>query len=134
MSFTVSITPQEDPAVVRALLETNLLSVFGERDDAARKAAIEQTYTGNVIWYETDGAVLNGHEALDKRAAELLASSPGFVFAVDGDKLVAQNLGALNWKFGPPEVPDLVKGTDFIIVEGGKIKALWTAITKFPDQ
>jgi len=134
MSFTVSATPQEDPAVVRTLLDKNLLAVFGERDDPTRKAAIEETYTSNVVWYETDGAVLNGHDALDKKAAELLASSPGFIFSVDGDKIVTQNLGALGWKFGPPEAPDLVKGTDFIIVEGGKIKALWTAITKVPEQ
>lgn len=134
MSFTISTSPQEETSVVRALLDTNLLFVFGERDHATRKAAIERTYTEDVAWYETDGAVLTGHDALDKRAAELLASSPGFVFTADGDKIVAQNLGMLGWNFGPPEVPDLVKGTDFIIVEDGKIKALWTAITKVPAQ
>lgn len=134
MSFTVSTTPQEDPAVVRALLDANLLSVFGERNDETRKAAVERTYTDGVTWYETDGAVLIGHDALDKRAAELLASSPSFVFAADGDKVVTQNLGVLSWMFGPPEAPDLVKGTDYIIVEGGKIKALWTAVTKAPPQ
>src|SRR4051812_19337207 len=113
MSFTVSTAPQADPSVVRALLETNLISVFGERDDATRKSAVERTYTENVTWYEQDGTVLSGHDALDKRAAELLASSPNFVFAVDGDKIVTQNMGALAWKFGPPEAPDLVKGMDF---------------------
>ncbi|KAK0752868.1 hypothetical protein B0T18DRAFT_395539 [Schizothecium vesticola] len=134
MSFTVSTAPHTDRSVVRALLDANLIAVFGERDDAKRKSAIERTYTENVTWYEQDGAVISGHDALDKRAAELLASSPHFVFAADGDKIVTQNMGALAWRFGSPEAPDLVKGMDFIIVEGDKIQALWTAVTKVPAQ
>jgi len=56
------------------------------------------------------------------------------VFKPDGAEIVTQNLGTLSWVFGPPGQPDLVKGTDFILVEGGKVKALWTALTKVPGS
>ncbi|KAK0725555.1 hypothetical protein B0H67DRAFT_135211 [Lasiosphaeris hirsuta] len=134
MSLSISTTPKEVATTIRTLLSENLLSVFAERDAPVRKAAIERIYTDDVIWYETDGTVITGHAALDKRAGELLASNPGFAFSADGESVVTQNLGMLSWKFGPPGAPDLIKGSDFVIVEGGKIKALWTAITNVPSQ
>ena len=132
MSFTVSSAPNEDPVRNRALLHANLISVFNERDETARKAAVQSTYWEDVVWCESDITVIKGLEALDKRAEELLAESPGFAFKPEGEMIVSQNLGILGWTFGPPAQPDLVKGTDVIIVQDGKMKALWTAVTKVP--
>ena len=131
MSFTVSTSPSEDAQTIRNLLQANLLAVFNERDATARLAAIKTTYTDDIVWYEDD-RVNVGHAVLDARAAELLAESPEFVFQPDGSEVVARNLGVLNWQFGPTGTPDLIKGTDVILVEGGKVKALWTAVTKVP--
>ncbi len=133
MSTSISTAPSEDPAVVQALLLANLLSVFGERDESARKAAIDNTYADDVVWYEPD-RVIHGRHDLNERAAELLVQSPGFVFQPDGDLIVTQNLGILHWKFGPEGVPDLVKGVDAILVQDGKVKALWTGVTKVPGK
>lgn len=132
MSFTVSIAPNEDPSRIRALLHANLLSVFNEPHEIARKAAIQSTYAEDIVWYESEINVIKGHDALNKRAEALLAESPGFAFKPDGEMIVSQNLGILGWTFGPPGEPDLVKGTDVIIVQDGKVKALWTAVTKVP--
>lgn len=132
MSFTISSVPNEDSTKIRALLHALLLLVFNERDETARKAAVQSTYAEDIVWYESDGAVMKGHDALNKRAEELLAESPGFVFKPEGEMIVSQNLGILSWMFGPLGEPDLVKGTDVIIVQDGKVKALWTAVTKAP--
>lgn len=132
MSFTVSSAPNEDPGKIRVLLNANLLSVFNERDETARKAAVQSTYAEDIVWYESNGNVITGRDTLNKRAEELLAESPGFAFKPEGEMIASQNLGILGWTFGPPEEPDLAKGTDVIIVEDGKVKALWTAVTKAP--
>jgi hypothetical protein len=66
--------------------------------------------------------------ALNARASELQTQSPGFKFCADGIMSVSQNMGILRWYYGPEDKPDIVRGTDVIIVEGGKVKALWTAI------
>lgn len=134
MSFTVSSAPNEDPVTIRTLLHANLLSVFNERDETARRAAVQSTYAEDIVWYESDGNVIKGHDTLNKRAEELLAENPGFAFKPEGEMVVSQNLGILSWTFGPPGEPDLVKGTDVIIVQDGKVKALWTAVTKVPAQ
>jgi hypothetical protein len=133
MSISITRSPMEDLDIIRRLLNANLFDVFGQRDPAARTAAIAKIHQADVVWYEPD-RVLSGNEAIDIRAGEILAEAPGCQFSVDGEAVVTQNLGVLNWNFGPPADPDMVKGTDIIVVEGGKIKVLWTAVTKIPKQ
>jgi SnoaL-like domain len=131
MSVAISRSPAEDPETVKRLLNANLFKVFGERDTTARYSTIGETYHKDVLWHEPDRLV-HGWEAMSKRAGEILAEAPGFQFITDGEPIVTQNLGILSWKFGPDADPELVKGTDVILVEDGKIKVLWTAVTKVP--
>jgi hypothetical protein len=133
MSYTLSTTPSEDPERIRTLLHANLLLVFNERNEATRKAAIATTYVEDIIWHEPDRVNI-GYDAMNQRAEEILTEAPGFGFQMDSEMVVSQNVGVLNWKFGPKGTPDLIKGIDVIVVEGGKVKALWTAVTKVPEQ
>jgi hypothetical protein len=133
MSFKVSTTPSEDPSIVRALLSANLFSVFDERDASKRATAVQDTYVEDVIWYEADDTI-QGRAALNARASELQTQSPGFKFRADGIMSVSQNVGVLRWYYGPEDNPNLAQGTDVIIVEGGKIKALWTANDSAPEK
>ena len=75
-TITISTAPAEEAATVRALLRANLLSVFNERDDSARVAAVSDIYAEDVVWYEP-GDVVRGHEALNKRAGALLVTGLG---------------------------------------------------------
>ena len=133
MSLKISTSPSEDESVIRELLHANLLGVFDEHDESKRTTAVKNTYTEDIVWFETDRTV-NGREALNARAAELQAQFPGFKFHADGIKSVSQNMGVLRWNYGPEDKPDLVRGTDVIIVEGGKIKVLWTTLDNSPEK
>ncbi len=133
MSLNISTSPSEEESTVRSLLFANLLRVFNERNPSRRAAAIQDTYIEDVIWYEPN-AVMHGRAAINTRASELLAQSPGFNFSADGITSVSQNVGVLRFCFGPEEKPDLVRGTDIIIVEGSKVKALWTCIDSVPGS
>lgn len=133
MSLKISTAPSEEASAVRALLYANLLKVFNERDASKRATAVQDTYAEDVIWYEPD-AVIEGRAALNARAAELQAKSPGFNFSADGVMSVSQNVGVLRFCFGPDDKPDLVRGTDVMIVEGGKVKALWTCVDSAPGK
>jgi hypothetical protein len=127
MSLKISTTPSEEESTIRALLSANLLRVFNERDASKRATVVQDTYTEGIIWYETD-RINQGRAALNDRASELQTQSPGFQFRADGIMSVSQNVGVLRWYYGPEDKPDMVRGTDVIIVEGGKIKVLWTTI------
>ena len=133
MSLKISITPSEEESTIRALLSANLFGVFDERDASKRATAVDDTYAEDIIWYEPDG-VIQGRAALNARASELQTQSPGFKFRADGIMSVSQNMGVLRWYFGPEDKPDMIRGTDVIIVEGGKVKALWTSIDNAPEK
>lgn len=133
MLLNVSTNPSEDESRVRELLFSNLLRVFNERDPSKRAKAIQETYAEDVIWYESD-VIAQGHAVLDARASEIQAQSLDFNFSVDGGTSVCQNVGVLKFCFGPEDKPDLIRGTDIMIVEGGKVKALWTCLDSVPGK
>ena len=133
MSLKLSTIPSEEESTIRALLSANLFAVFDERDASKRVTAVQDTYAEDIIWYEPD-RVIEGRAALNARASELQTQSPGFKFRADGVMSVTQNMGVLRWYYGPDDKPDMVRGTDVIIVEGGKVKALWTAVDATPGK
>jgi SnoaL-like domain len=131
MSFKISTSPSEEESTVRALLFASLFKVFNEREASKRATAIEDTYAEDIIWYEPD-RIIHGHAALNARALELQTESPSFKFRADGIMSVSQNIGILRWYHGPEDKPDMIRGTDVMIVEAGKAKALWTTIDSAP--
>jgi hypothetical protein len=112
-------------ADVEQLMHANLLEVFGERDAAKRRAAVERTYSADVVFADPD-AVVTGHDALDAKAGGLLDASPEFVFSPDGPVRVNHDLGYLGWTLGPAGQPPVVRGVDIALVENGLIAKLWT--------
>jgi len=112
-------------ATVSELLTANLHDVFGNRDAAARRAAIERTYSPEVTFTDPEGTAV-GWDALEQKAAELLEKVPGaFQFAEEGRRYASASHGALAWGFGPVGAP-VVRGIDVIEVRDGVIAALTT--------
>lgn len=111
------------------LMTANLLRVFGERDAAARRAVIADTYAEDVVFSDPEESV-TGHAALDAKAQGLLDAAPGFVFAPDGPVRQAQDLGHLAWTFGPAGGEPVASGIDIALVRDGRIAQLWTLLTR----
>ncbi|WOO77812.1 uncharacterized protein LOC62_01G001372 [Vanrija pseudolonga] len=127
--ITATLNPPTNPspALIAQHLRANLLSVFNERDPAARRLAINTTYAPNVVWHEP-GATYVGHEAIFTRAGELLAQNPGWSYVPVGQPSSVANAGVLRFAFGPAGQEPVVHGTDVVIVQDGLVVALWTAI------
>jgi hypothetical protein len=115
------------PETITTLMKSNLLSVFNERDPAARLSAIKENYTTDVVFHEP-GSTSRGHDAIDKISGELLGKSPDWVFKPEGPVFISQNVGMLRWTFGPRGGEVLVKGCDIAEIEGGLIKVLHVMI------
>ena len=110
---------------VTELLAANLHDVFGNRDDGERRAAIERTYTEDVVFTDPEGVAV-GWDALETKARELLAKVPShFVFAEEGARYAGPDAGALGWTFGPEGAP-VARGIDVIGVRDGRIATLTT--------
>lgn len=112
---------------ITELLSANLLEVFGNRDPVSRRAAIERTYTEDVVFADPEGEV-TGWDALEAKAAGLVDDAPAsFVFADAGPVYLGRDTGALAWTFGPEGAP-VARGVDVIEARDGRIAVLRTLL------
>ncbi len=110
-----------------ALLDANLHRVFGERDVAARRRAIDEIYTEDVVFVDPDETVV-GRDALAAKASALLdGAAADFVFAEDGPRYVADDLAVLGWTFGPAGAP-VARGVDILTIVDGRVAELRTIL------
>ncbi|MFJ3776737.1 nuclear transport factor 2 family protein [Streptomyces sp. NPDC090075] len=113
---------------VTDLLAANLHEVFGNRDPGSRRAAIERTYTEDVVFTDPEG-VSTGWDALEDKARTLLDKVPAnFGFTEDSRHYAGPHDGALAWAFGPEGEP-AVRGIDIITVRDGRIATLLTVFS-----
>jgi hypothetical protein len=114
-------------ATIQALMNTNLIEVFGERDPQRRRAAIERTYTPDVVFLDPD-EIVEGWDALDAKVQKLLDGAPDFVFSPAGPVYVNHDLGYLAWGFGPEGNPPAVRGVDACFFREGRIAKMYTIL------
>jgi hypothetical protein len=64
---------------ISALLTRNLQDVFGENDPARRRAAIDEIFTEDCVFYEPRG-VYRGRDEIDRVAGAIKATHPDFQY------------------------------------------------------
>lgn len=106
------------------LLEAAIATVWNERDDARRLAAMQRLYHGDAVIHEPERSVV-GHEAISAVVAGVLADLPaGFAFDVTGPTHGHHGLAVTRWQGGSGgEVT--VSGADAVRVTGGRIREHW---------
>ncbi|SEL28558.1 nuclear transport factor 2 family protein [Streptacidiphilus jiangxiensis] len=114
-------------ATVADLMRRNLLGVFNEPDAERRARTIAETYAEGVVWHEPD-RVVRGRDSLARRAEELRAKSPDWVFEPDGSVSVTDDLGHLGFRYGPAGQPPVVSGMDIAHCHDGVIVELYTLV------
>jgi hypothetical protein len=112
---------------IDALVHRNLLDVFNERDPERRSSAMAEIYAEDVTFTDP-GGVVTGHEAIGRKAQEILDGAPGFVFSPAGPSRQSGDLALLSWRFGPAGGDPVVTGTDVSLVRDGRIASLHTLL------
>ncbi|WP_433685048.1 nuclear transport factor 2 family protein [Nocardia sp. CA-119907] len=112
-----------------ALMRRNLLDVFNEPDPARRAAAIAETYAEDVVWHESDRTV-HGRKDLERRAGDLRAEKPDWVFHPAGTAAELDDIGHLGFQYGPIDQPPVVRGMDIARTRDGVIVELYTIVTE----
>jgi hypothetical protein len=114
------------------LMTASLLKVFGERDPARRRAAMQRTFAADVIFHDPEGTV-TGHEALAGRIEALYAGAPpDWAFLAAAPAAEVADLGRVTWTFGPPAGPEAVRGMDIGIIADGRIATMYTIVEPAP--
>jgi SnoaL-like protein len=109
---------------ISTLLVRNLEDVFGENDPVRRRAAIDEIFTEDCVFYEPRGSY-RGRDEIHRIAGVIKATHPDFRYQPIVPPEELGNGGRVQWVSGRPgEAPEYA-GTDFIIARDGRIAAVY---------
>jgi hypothetical protein len=109
---------------ISTLLKRNLQDVFGEGDPERRRAAIDEIYTEDVVFYDPSKGVYRGRDEIDRIAGALRATHPDFTYQLIAEPEELGNGGRVPWVSGRPGDAPAYAGTDFIIAQDGRVESL----------
>ncbi len=112
------------PYSISTLLTRNLQEVFGEGDPVRRRAAIDDIYTEDCLFYDPKG-IYRGRDEIDRIAGVIRATHPDFRYQPIAEPEVLGNSGRIRWVSGRPGEAPAYAGTDFILSRDGRIAALY---------
>ena len=116
---------------ISTLLTRNLQDVFGENDPARRRAAIDEIFTEDCVFYEPRG-VHRGRDEIDRIGGAIRATHPDFRYQPIAKPEELGNGGRVKWASGRPGEAPAYAGTDFIIAREGRIAALYLFFDNVP--
>ncbi len=116
---------------ISTLLTRNLHDVFGENDPARRRAAIDEIFTEDCVFYEPR-AVHRGRDQIDRVAGAIKATHPDFRYQSIAKPEELGNAGRIQWVSGRLGEAPAYAGTDFIITRDGQIAAVYLFFDKLP--
>src|SRR4051812_343101 len=99
---------------ISTLLTRNLHDVFGENDPARRRAAIDEIFTDDCVFYEPPKGVYRGRDEIDRVAGAIRAKQPDFRYQPIAGPDESGNGGRIQWLSGRPGEAPAYAGTDFI--------------------
>ena len=117
---------------ISTLLTRNLHDVFGENDPARRRAAVDEIFTEDCVFYDPSRGVYRGRDEIDRVAGALRATHPDFRYQPIAEPEELGNGGRIQWVSGRPSEPQAYAGNDFIIARDGRIAALYLFFDKLP--
>ena len=117
---------------ISTLLTRNLYDVFGQIEPARRRAAIDEIFTEDCVFYDPLGGVYRGRGEIDRVAGAIKATHPDARYEPIADPEELGNVGRIQWVEGVPGEPPATAGTDFIIAQDGQIAAVYLFFDKLP--
>jgi len=118
---------------ISTLLTRNLHDVFGENDPARRRAAVDEIFTEDCVFYEPKG-VYRGRDEIDRVAGAIRATHPDFRYQPIAAPEELGDGGRIQWVSGRPGEAPAYAGTDFIIARDGRIAAVYLFSTSCLEQ
>ncbi|KAM0270224.1 hypothetical protein ACHAQH_009524 [Verticillium albo-atrum] len=103
----------------------------------ARLAAIEPIFASDAIWFDSDGSAHHGHDGKLAHSTIIMSQQDGTVQRPTEDVKVCQKMATSRWQVVPEGTDDdpaqaaSQLGGNVIVVEGGKIKVLWSYLENF---
>lgn len=114
------------------LLLRNLHDVFGEIDPERRRAAVDEIFHEDAVFYEPGGGVYRGRDEIHRIAGVVKAMHPEFKYQPLAPPEEIGDGGRVRWVSGIPGEKPEYAGTDFIIARNGKIAGVYLFFDPLP--
>ncbi len=98
---------------ISTLLLRNLSDVFGENDPARRRAALDELWNEDGVFYDPSKGAFRGRDEIDRIAGAIKATHPEFQYQPISEPEELGNGGRVKWVAGRPGAPPSYAGTDF---------------------
>src|SRR5689334_3455654 len=118
---------------IATLLTRNLHDVFGENDPARRRAAIDEMWHEDGVFYDPNKGIYRGRDEIDRIAGAIRVTHPDFQYQPISEPEELGNGGRVKWVSGRAGEPPAYAGTDFIIARDGRISALYLFFDTIDD-
>ncbi|MBP2557514.1 hypothetical protein J2857_000265 [Neorhizobium galegae] len=107
------------------------LAIWNETDAIRRKAMIAETWAEDGLY--VDPLMRGeGHERIGSLVEGVQARFPGFRFTLIGAADGYDDNLRFSWGLGPEGGEALIKGTDFAILENGRLKSVYGFLDQVP--
>jgi hypothetical protein len=110
---------------ISTLLLRNLHEVFGENDPVRRRAAVEEIFHEDAVFYDPNEGVHRGRDEIHRIAGVIKAGHPDFRYQPLSPPEEVGDGGRVRWVSGPPGQAPAYAGTDFIVTRDGRIAAVY---------
>jgi hypothetical protein len=122
------------PSTITTLLLRNLIEVFGESDPVRRRAAIDEIFAEDAVFYDPNGGVYRGRDEIARIAGMIRATHPDFEYQPRLPPEELGDAGRVRWVSGSPGQPPAYAGTDFIVARNGRIISVYLFFDKLPAE
>src|SRR5260370_16336663 len=110
---------------ISTLLTRNLQDLFGENDPARRRAAINEIFTEDCVFYDPNGGVYRGRDEIDRIAGAIKGTHPDFRYQPIAEPEELGNGGAVQWGSGRPGGAPPYPRTNFTITRDAPLPPLF---------
>lgn len=107
------------------------LAIWNETDPFRRRAAIDALFADGCRYVDPLASV-TGQEQLDGLIGGVQKQFAGFTFTLRGSVDAHHDQARFTWQAGPSGAPDVVIGFDVVVLDHGKITAVYGFLDKVP--
>jgi hypothetical protein len=110
---------------ISTLMLRHLREVFAENDPKRRRAAIDELYTEDCVFYDPKSGAHRGRDEIDRIAGVIKATHLDFQYQPIAPPEELGDGGRVRWVSGVPGKEPEYAGTDFVITRDGRIAAIY---------
>jgi hypothetical protein len=107
------------------------IAAWNETDPARRRALIGEGWTEDAAYVDPLMSG-KGRDQIDEMIAGVQSRFPGFRFALVGQADGHGEHVRFSWSLGPKGDEEMIKGTDFAVVEAGRLQKVTGFLDKVP--